>query len=173
MHPHGEDPASHALRPASKFKKDYYGGALLVVIGLAAVYAGVGYRVGELAHMGPGFFPVALGGLLALTGLLIAISARGDKPSSGEEAASHGHPGGMPDLRGCICIILGILAFLLFGEYGGLLPATFAIVFISALGDRDNTLTEAILLSLAMSFIAVVVFWWALKLQLPLFQWGG
>lgn len=172
MHPHGEDPASHALRPASRFKKDYYGGALLVVIGLAAVYAGIGYRVGELAHMGPGFFPVALGGLLALTGLLIALAARGEKPAS-EEAVSHGHPGGMPDLRGGICIILGILAFLLFGEYGGLLPATFAIVFISALGDRDNTLTEAVLLSLAMSFIAVVVFWWALKLQLPLFQWGG
>ncbi|MGJ7603499.1 tripartite tricarboxylate transporter TctB family protein [Variovorax sp. LT1R20] len=172
MHPHGEDPASHALRPASKFKKDYYGGALLVVIGLAAVYAGVGYRVGELAHMGPGFFPVALGGLLALTGLLIALSARGEKPAS-TEAVSHGHPTGMPDLRGGICIILGILAFLLLGEYGGLLPATFAIVFISALGDRDNTLTEAVLLSLAMSFIAVVVFWWALSLQLPLFQWGG
>ncbi|RSZ29837.1 tripartite tricarboxylate transporter TctB family protein [Variovorax sp. 553] len=147
----------------------------MIVIGLAAVYAGIGYRVGELAHMGPGFFPVALGALLALTGLLIAVSARGDKTSDGpsEEAASHGHPGGMPDLRGCICIVLGILAFLLFGEYGGLLPATFAIVFISALGDRDNTLTEALLLSLAMCFIAVVVFWWALKLQLPLFQWGG
>jgi hypothetical protein len=24
-----------------------------------------------------------------------------------------------------------------------------------------------------MCFIAVVIFWWALKLQLPLFQWGG
>ena len=81
--------------PASKFKKDYYGGALLVVIGLAAVYAGIGYRVGELAHMGPGFFPVALGGLLALTGLLIALAARGEKPAS-EEAVSHGHPGGCP-----------------------------------------------------------------------------
>ena len=175
QHQLGEDPASHAPRPASKFKKDYYGGALLIVVGLAAVYAGVGYRVGEPAHMGPGFFPVALGALLALTGLLIAISARGDKSGGGggEGAAPHRHPGGMPDLRGCICIVLGILAFLLFGEYGGLLPATFAIVFISALGDRDNTLTEALLLSLAMCFIAVVVFWWALKLQLPLFQWGG
>ena len=157
---------------ASKFKKDYYGGALLVVVGLAAVYAGIGYRVGELAHMGPGFFPVALGALLALVGVLIALSARGEKPAT-EEAVSHGHPGGLPDLRGCVCIILGILAFLLFGEYGGLLPATFANVFISALGDRDNSLTEVTLLSLAMCFIAVVVFWWALKLQLPLFQWGG
>ncbi|MNI53324.1 Tripartite tricarboxylate transporter TctB family protein [compost metagenome] len=78
----------------------------------------------------------------------------------------------MPDLRGSVCIILGILAFLLLGEYGGLLPATFAIVFISALGDRKNTIKQAILLSVAMSAIAVVVFWWALQLQLPLFRWG-
>ena len=46
-------------------------------------------------------------------------------------------------------------------------------MFISALGDRDNTLREALLLALAMMAIAVVVFWWALSLQLPLFQWGG
>lgn len=173
QHPQGGTPARHPLGVLAKFKKDYYGGALLVIIGVAAVYAGIGYRVGELAHMGPGFFPVALGTLLALVGLAIAVSARNQAPSTGEEAASHGHPGGVPDMRGCICIVLGILAFLLFGEYGGLLPATFAIVFISALGDRDNTLVESLLLSLAMCFIAVVVFWWALKLQLPLFQWGG
>jgi len=171
QHQPGGDPGAPAPVTAHKFKKDYYGGALLVLVGLAAVYAGVDYRVGQLAHMGPGFFPVALGALLALTGLLIAISARGDKPAA--DAVSHGHPTGMPDLRGGICIILGILAFLLLGVYGGLLPATFAIVFISALGDRDNTLLEALLLSLAMVVIAVIVFWWALKLQLPLFQWGG
>ena len=41
-----------------------------------------------------------------------------------------------------------------------------------ALGDRKNTIKQAILLSLAMSAIAVVVFWWALQLQLPLFRWG-
>ncbi len=163
----------HAPRRSAGFKKDYYGGALLVVIGLAAVYAGVGYRVGDLARMGPGFFPVAVGALLAFTGLLIAFSARGDKPAAESTGALHGHPSGLPDLRGGICIILGILAFLLLGVYGGLLPATFAIVFISALGDRDNTLVEAVLLSLAMSAVAVIVFWWALQLQLPLFQWGG
>ncbi len=156
----------------ARFKKDYYGGALMVLVGVAAVVAGVDYRVGELARMGPGFFPVALGSLLALVGLLIAASARNPKPSS-EPAVSHGHPGGMPDIRGGVCIVVAILAFLLLGVYGGLLPATFAIVFISALGDRDNTLIEAFLLSAAMCVIAVVVFWWALQLQLPLFQWGG
>jgi len=152
-------------------KKDYYGGALMVFVGLVAAYAGFGYNVGTPARMGPGFFPVSVGLLLALTGLLIALSARSVKP---QPAPGHGHGHGhsLPDLRGSICIILSVLAFLLFGIYGGLVPATFAIVFISALGDRENTVTQAVLLALAMCMVSVIVFWWALRLQLPLFQWG-
>ncbi len=88
------------------------------------------------------------------------------------QASGHGHGAGLPDLRGCACIILGVLAFLLLGKYGGLIPATFAIVFISALGDRSNTVKQAAILALAMCVIATVVFWWALQLQLPLFAWG-
>jgi hypothetical protein len=161
------------MKPVSaKAKKDYYGGALMMVIGLVAVYAGLDYRTGTPARMGPGFFPVAIGALLALTGLLIAVSARTGPAASGGPKIGHGHGGALPDLRGGICIILSVLAFLLLGVYGGLVPATFAIVFISAMGDRENTITQAILLSLAMCFVAVVVFWWALRLQLPLFQWG-
>ena len=154
-----------------QLKKDYYAGALMVVIGVAAAYAASGYQLGTLARMGPGFFPCAVGVLLALVGLAIALSARLD---NGPPAVSgHGYGSGMPDLRGCGCIVLGILAFLLFGEYGGLLPATFAIVFISALGDRGNTVRQAALLALGMCAIAAVVFWWALQLQMPLFRWGG
>lgn len=151
-------------------RKDYYGGALMVLIGLGAIYGGTNYHIGSLSHMGPGFFPAALGGLLALTGVLIAMSARSGE--STPPAPGDGHAHGLPDVRGSVCIILGILAFLLLGEYGGLLPATFAVVFISALGDRKNTIKQAILLAIAMSAIAVVVFWWALQLQMPLFRWG-
>ncbi|WAI86245.1 MULTISPECIES: tripartite tricarboxylate transporter TctB family protein [Achromobacter] len=142
----------------------------MVLIGLGAIYGGTNYHIGSLSHMGPGFFPAALGGLLALTGVLIAMSARSGE--STPPAPGDGHAHGLPDVRGSVCIILGILAFLLLGEYGGLLPATFAVVFISALGDRKNTIKQAILLAIAMSAIAVVVFWWALQLQMPLFRWG-
>ncbi|WP_233167828.1 tripartite tricarboxylate transporter TctB family protein [Xylophilus sp. ASV27] len=158
------------MKSPSHFKKDYYGGALMVLIGLAAIYASVQYRLGTLAHMGPGFFPCAVGALLVVTGVLIAASARGQTAPPGP-AIGHAH--GMPDLRGALCIILGVLAFLLLGEYLGLLPATFAIVFISALGDRSNTWLQALLLSLAMMAVATVVFWWALQLQLPLWKWGA
>ncbi|MEJ8820436.1 tripartite tricarboxylate transporter TctB family protein [Variovorax humicola] len=155
------------------FKKDYYGGALLMVTGVIAAWVAVGYKVGTPARMGPGFFPLAIGVLMAVTGLLIALSARGDAATEDGSLPGHGHSHGTPDLRGCICIVGSVLAFQLLGEYGGLVPATFAIVFISALGDRTNTLFQAFMLSMAMCMIAVVVFWWALQLQLPLFRWGG
>jgi len=156
-----------------KYNKDYYGGALMVLIGLGSIYGGMDYQIGTLSHMGPGFFPAAVGGLIAFTGLLIAIGGRtGAKEKEEGTQIPSSHPTGMPDIRGSICIILGILAFIGLGQYGGLLPATFAITFISALGDRKNSVKQAFILSLGMVVIAVVVFWWALQLQLPLFQWG-
>jgi hypothetical protein len=150
-------------------KKDYYGGALLVLVGLATVVASTHYHIGELARMGPGFFPCAIGVLLAITGILVAINAE-DGGDGGTALVGHAH--GMPDIRGAVCIIVATLAFLFLGEYTGLLPATFAIVFISALGDRMNTVKQALILSVAMCVIAIVVFWWALQLQLPLVKWG-
>ena len=155
----------------TKFKKDYYGGALMVVIGLSAVYAAMSYRIGTLSQMGPGFFPAAVGTLMAVTGVLIALSARGDKPKADD--GGHAHPTSFPNLRAGFCILLSVLAFIGLGHYGGLIPATFAITFISALGDRENTIKQALILSALMCVVAFVVFWWALQLQLPLFQWGG
>jgi len=160
------------MNTPSRFKKDYYGGGLMTLIGIATVVAGQQYDTGTLRNMGPGFFPVAVGALLALVGVMIAISARNDSLAD-TKASGHGHVAGLPDPRGCACIVLGVLSFLLLGEYGGLIPATFAIVFISALGDRTNTLKQATLLALAMCVVAAVVFRWALQLQLPLFAWGA
>ncbi len=149
------------------YNRDYYGGALVLLIGLAVITQGLSYTVGTLSHMGPGFVPVMLGVILALIGVGIALGARRTDPEADTDAA--GHP---PEWRAWICILLAIAAFIVIGQYGGLLPASFAIVFISALGDRDNTVRSALLLSLGICVIAVVVFWWALQLQLPLFTWG-
>jgi hypothetical protein len=149
----------------NRYHRDYYGGALMVLIGLGAVFMGVNYQTGNLRHMGPGFFPVSVGGIIAFMGVLIALGARGQTEDEAEYLP--------PEWRGWICIVLSIVAFVVIGKFGGLLPATFAIVFISALGDRDNTIKGALLLALAMCVICVVVFWWALQLQFPLFVWGG
>ncbi|HEU0231075.1 MAG TPA: tripartite tricarboxylate transporter TctB family protein [Burkholderiaceae bacterium] len=148
-----------------RINKDYYGGALMILLGLGAIAEGTSYRLGTLRHMGPGFFPAAVGALLALTGIIIAVEGLGGKNVSED--------GGRPEWRGWLCIIGGIVAFILLGKYTGLLPATFAIVFISALGDRKNTIKGAAILSVAMCAVAAIVFWWLLRLQFPLLAWGG
>lgn len=147
-------------------RREYYAGALMMLIGLGAIVQGASYQIGSLTAMGPGFFPVALGTILLLLGIWIAGAARRVRADAAtQEKAS-------TEWRGWLCILGSVAAFVVLGTYGGLVPATFAVVFISALGDRDNTWWSALLLATAMTALCVVVFWWALRVQFPLFTWG-
>lgn len=147
-----------------KRNRDYYGGTLLALLGAGTIFQGTTYGIGTLRHMGSGFFPVAIGAILVLTGLAIALG-RKNALLEGEEDHFQ------PEWRGWICITLGIIAFIVLGKYGGLIPATFAVVFIAALGDRQNTIKDALILSLIGVAACVVIFWWALEIQMPLFRW--
>src|SRR6202023_2972773 len=138
------------------YHKDYYGGALMVLIGLGAATRGVDYQIGTLKQMGSGFFPVAEGALLALVGGAIALQASRAAPVEKKS-------GPPPQWRGWLCIVSALIAVVILRAPGGLLAATFAVVFISALGDRKNRLKDAFVLALVLMAVCVVVFWWALK----------
>lgn len=157
--------ASDSAGWLSRYNKDYYGGGLMCMVGIGAIYRGLDYQVGTLTAMGPGYFPVAIGSVLALMGLIIVLGARGATPSATG-------PRHRPEWRGWSCILLANIAFVLLGHYGGLVPATFAVVFIAALGDRQNTWKSALVLALAMVAVCIIVFAWGLRLQFPLFRWG-
>lgn len=146
--------------------KEYVGGALMMLIGVGSIIEGKQYALGTLARMGPGFFPVALGAILALTGLAIIATARFSAIDIEEQALP-------PEWRGWFCICASIIAFVVLGKYGGMVPAAFAIVFISALADRENTLIGAAILALGIIAVCIVVFWWALQMQFALFAWGA
>jgi hypothetical protein len=149
----------------TRYNKDYYGGGLMFLLGVGTIWKGFDYKIGTLSRMGPGYFPVAIGVILALMGVLIALGAKSEVTTSDDKK----HP---PEWRGWSCIILANIAFVVLGRYGGLLPATFAVVFIAALGDRQNTFKSAFLLAIAMVVVCLIVFSWALQLQFPLFRWG-
>jgi hypothetical protein len=156
--------------------KDIMGGVLMLGLGLGAIYMGLGYQVGTLTRMGPGYFPVAVGTVLAAMGVIILLGGLRAQAQHRREAAAgaalpHGK-GQAPEWRGWSAIVLGSIAFIVLGHYGGLVPATFAVVFISALGDRQNTVKRALLLALAMVVVCVIIFSWALQLQFPMFRWG-
>lgn len=144
-------------------RKDFLGGLLMLVLGLAIVWQATSYDIGSLRRMGPGYFPLGLGVILGVTGVALMLTAKAPAASVDRLA---------PEWRGWLCICSGIAAFVLLGQFCGLIPATFAVVFISALGDRQNSLRGAALLGLVMSAACVLVFWWLLKVPFPLFRWG-
>lgn len=151
---------------AGWIKKDHVGGALMGLLGIGAVAVGRTYQVGTLSHMGPGFFPVALGVILLLCGLAIFVGASLSMHTAEQDETLP------PEWRGWACIVGSLIAFVVLGHYGGLVPATFAIVFISALGDRKNTWLQSVLLAGAIVIACVLIFHWALQIQFPLFAWG-
>ena len=157
----------------NKLTKDHVGGALLVVTGVAVVIAGIGYGTGTLRQMGSGFLPVVLGVLMAAIGVALLASARGVPAGATlEPAAEMAHLAGpVVQWRGWSCIIAGVLSFVVLGQHGGLVPASFVSVFVAALGDRGNTWRAAAGLAALMTALGVVVFHFGLHLLLPLFTW--
>lgn len=167
-------------------KHDVLSGLLLMVGGGIFSWLATRYHMGTPNRMGPGFFPFWLGLVLMVVGAILLLQAvltsritvarvatgRGPSVVPVGGATTPTEPPLKAEWRGWLCILGGVAAFAGLGHYGGLVPATFAAVFISALGDRKNSIKDAFLLSLAMVVVAVLVFSWGLRLQLPLFTWG-
>ena len=70
---------------------DILAGLIFVAFGLAFAITSLSYELGTPLRMGPGYFPLALGGILVLLGLLIVGKGfiSGSALRSGS-AASHG-----------------------------------------------------------------------------------
>jgi len=149
-------------------KRDFYAGGLMVLFGLVMALKGPSYRTGTLMRMGPGFMPTALGVILVLLGILIAASA-----SAAPEDESDRFLPQHPQWWGWACILAGPLLFVICGIYGGLMPATFACVFVSALGDRTATWKSALALAVIVTVVGVGLFSYLLQVPIPILEWRG
>ena len=148
-----------------RLHKDFWAGVVVALVGGGFAAESARYRIGTLVSMGPGYFPAALGIIFALVGVALAVQGFLKSPAEARERRPI-------DVRVWVLVIAAVVCFILLGERLGLAAAAFAIVFISALADRENTWASAALLALAMVVVSAVVFWWGLKLQFPLWHWG-
>lgn len=149
-------------------KRDFYAGGLIIFFGLVMALKGPSYNLGTLMHMGPGFLPTALGVILIGLGIAIASTAVGVPEGEDEDIMPAN-----PEWWGWACILAGPLSFILFGSYFGLIPGTFACVFVSALGDRTATLKSSILLAAFVTIFGVGLFSYLLQIPMPLLTWRG
>jgi TctA family transporter len=71
-----------------KSQKDFFSGLLYACVGGAFAIGATGYKIGTSARMGPGFFPLLLGVILALIGLYIMFKAMVVKTPDGDKIGS-------------------------------------------------------------------------------------
>jgi len=117
-----------------------------------------GYQMGSSVRMGPAYFPVVLGGLLAVLGLLVLFdSIVEDGP---KVAKFHFRP--------LLFIAVSSLAFAYLLKPLGLVLASIALVFISAYGGHEFKWKEVAIMSVVLVIFSVLVFVKALALPFPI-----
>ena len=153
------------LHAKFKMKRDYYAGALMLLLGVGAAMTGTGYKFGTLARMGPGFMPVMLGITLAFLGILIAGTAIGPNEDDDKKfMPDH------PQWFGWACIVGGPILFIILGHYVGMIPAVWACVFVCALGDKTATYKSSLILATGVTVFGVILFHYLLSIPFPLIR---
>src|SRR5437660_7805110 len=113
-------------------KKDFWAGVMLIAVGALAMFLARSFTFGTLLRMGPGYFPIVLGGLLILFGLYILAMGlrRGEKIE------------GSWSLRALIILPLSLVLFGFLIERAGFVPAMLVLIFASATATTEFRLVE-------------------------------
>lgn len=152
------------MKHASVDPRDLIGGAILIGIGLLALVFASEYPFGNARRMGPGYFPMVLGGLTTLLGVAIVI--KGFVPAWRDEGVVS-----PPSLRNIIGISAAVAGFVIVGGRFGLIPGILVLVIGAGLVDRGNSLRTVVLLAAFVVILGVVIFRWGLGIIFPLFDW--
>ncbi|RYF50790.1 MAG: tripartite tricarboxylate transporter TctB family protein [Comamonadaceae bacterium] len=150
-----------------KSQKDFFSGVMFTVVGIAFAWGASTYNVGNGARMGPGYFPLMLGIVLALIGMGIMFSGLTVETEDGE-------PIGKWAWKQIIYILGANLAFgILLGglpSFGvpamGMIIAIYALVIIASLAGSEFNLPKVLILATVLAVGSYCAFIWALKLQI-------
>ncbi|MBS3669988.1 tripartite tricarboxylate transporter TctB family protein [Vreelandella boliviensis] len=143
--------------------RDIIGGVAMLSIGLfAALYAGNHYDAGTLNRMGPGYFPVALGILLALLGVAIATPA----------LFRHGTTIDV-DWRTAMLVIVSIGLFGTLLSTLGLIPATFLASLLALVADRRLSWCRRAGIATGVALVTWLIFRAGLGMLLPVWPWDA
>lgn len=153
---------------AIKSQKDFFSGLLFIIVGIAFAWGATTYKVGDAARMGPGYFPLMLGVLLAVLGIVVTFNALVVETEDGDKIGSFAW-------KPLFFIILSNLTFgvLLGGlpglglPYMGLIAAIIALTFLAALAGDEFDFKEVLVLSIILAVGCYFTFIVALKLQFP------
>ncbi len=151
-----------------KSQKDFYSGLMFLAIGVAFGWGATSYNIGEAARMGPGYFPLLLGVILAGMGAFIIFESLVIETQDGEPVGSWAWKP----------LFYIVASNVLFGVLLGGLPkfrlpamgmvvAIFGLTYVAALAGEEFNFKEVTVLGIILAIGSYLAFILLLKLQFP------
>ena len=140
-------------------RQDFVAGLIFVLIGATVAIIAQQYDSGTASRMGPGWFPTALGLILASLGTLTTLrSLRRSAPRTQIAAFNWRAP----------VLVLGAVAlFALLLMPLGVVVSTAILILVSSLASHEFRLRDTLALIVVLELMAYLVFVKGLSLQFP------
>lgn len=151
-----------------KSQRDFFSGLMFMGVGVAFAWGASSYPVGTGARMGPGYFPLVLGILLAFLGGIITFKALVVETMDGDKVGSIAW-------KPLVFIILANVVFgIMLGGLRsiglppmGLIIGIYALTFIACLAGDSFNWKEALVLATLLAIFSYLAFIKLLNLQFP------
>ena len=150
-----------------KSQKDFFAGLLFLALGVAFALGARTYNVGTGARMGPGYFPLMLGIVLAIMGAVEVFKSMVIETATGDKVGKFvWRPVGyIVGANLAFGVLLGGLPSIKLPAMG-LIVAIFALTIISARAGSEFKWKEILILSAILAVGSYLAFILLLKLQI-------
>jgi hypothetical protein len=149
-----------------KSQKDFFAGLMFTIIGAGFAFGASTYTVGNGARMGPGYFPLMLGILLAILGGFVVFESMVVETEDGDKIGTWAWKplGFIIGANVLFGVLLGGLP-----KFGipamGLIIAIYGLTFVSALAGEEFKTKEVAILATVLAVMSYAAFILLLKLQ--------
>jgi hypothetical protein len=141
-------------------QKDFAAGLIYLATGAGFSIGALSYRMGDPARMGPGFFPFWLGILLAVVGVVTALT--GLQRTAVPERIKRLELGPIAWILGAV-VLYGLLL-----QTAGLVLSLVALVLVSSRASHEFTWRGALVSAVLLVIFSIGVFIYGINLQIPL-----
>lgn len=143
-----------------RLTKDVLAGLMFLTFGIGAAAIAQDYSLGTLARMGSGYFPMLVGGVIAVLGFFILVRAL-LRPDSSEPVA-------VIEFRPVVLIATAIIVFGLLADDFGVVAALAALIVISRFAGREGQPLEVLIMVVVLISIVIAIFVYGLNIRLHL-----
>lgn len=137
--------------------RDMWAGVMFFTFGIVFIILSQQYQMGSAARMGPAYFPTVLGGLLALLGFVIFITAFA---RSNNEARLQSI--GWRELS---LVLISVALFAALLPSMGMVVSILVLIIVAALAGHEFRLRESVISAVVLTVMSYLVFVVGLELQ--------